>query len=458
MQDPPAGDPVKFIVLAAFAAIPLQWFLLGETALGDIRIHQLAVVFLTFVIVFKYGLPWIERHVRGAQVFIAANLYMIILWVALNVFNGLGMSQPIKQVAFLAGFIAVSALFHQIVQTGETGLVDAMRWSAAAAVTVLLMAFGVSMLSNGVNPIDVVTRAIEAGDPDILQKELFRSSFSGFGYDANQEAIGNLRHEVFGGLLFTMYVAAWATARRPFTVPRQRNVYRGFLIVGSLLLLISLSRSVLVAAAIWPLLSLVRALLTGRVSPRQQVAVVAGVFTAAIMAMTGFLSLLWTRFTEETESYSVRESLISLAFQRIQDNFWTGGIETEGSSSHNFVLDMWQRGGIFVGLPAVFIFVFMSLLWLQQLLRITTVSDELFVLTAAMALPCVRLVTQGGGSLQVVEWMTMALVIGVLAASRDLAKAPPEAEPTDEMLAVTHLRSTQAPTLQRLLSARSRPG
>ena len=447
---------MRFAVLAAFSAIPLQWFILGQTVVGDIRIHQLAVMCLTVVIVFKFGLPWLERHVRGAHVFIAANLYMIILWVAMNFFNGLGMSQPIKQVAFLAGFIAIAALFHHIIRTEDTGLIDAMRWAAAASVTVLLMAFGFSMLSNGVNPIDVVTRAIEAGDPDILQKELFRSSFSGFGYDANKEAIGNLRHEVFGGLLFTMYVASWANARRPLTVPKQRNLYRASLVVGAMLLLISLSRSVLVAAAIWPLLSLVRALMTGRVSPRQQLAVVAGVFGTAILALTGFLSLLWTRFTEETESYSVRESLISLAFERIQDNFWTGGIETEGSSSHNFVLDMWQRGGIFVGIPAVFIFLFISFFWLQQLLRLRTVSDDLFILTAAMAFPCVRLVTQGGGSLQVVEWVILAFIIGVLTACRELANAPPDEEPTESTQAQALLPESQAAALRRLRSARSR--
>jgi O-antigen ligase len=225
-----------------------------------------------------------------------------------------------------------------------------------------------------------------------------------------------------------MYVSSWASIRRPFTVPRHRTLYRASMVAAALLLLISLSRSILVAAAIWPLLSLIRALLTGRVSPRQQIAVVVGAAGAGVLALTGFLSLLWIRFTEETDSYDTREDLIGLALERIQENFWTGGIDVTRTSSHNFALDMWQRGGIFTGLPAVFIFLFISLLWLQLLLRVRTISDELFPLVAAMALPCVRLVTQGGGSLQIVEWVTLAFVLGILAAARETAKRAAEAD------------------------------
>lgn len=455
---------MRFIVIAAFAAIPLQWFLLAESPAGDIRVHQLAAVLLTVAVVAKYGLPWVERGVRGAQLFILLNIYMIVLWVALNIFNGLALSQPIKQTTFLAAYVAVTAFFFFAVRDDNIQMIDTLRFTAVASVTVLIAAFGYSMLSNGVNPLDVLQRAIETGDPDILQKELFRTSFAGFGYDPTQEAIGNLRHEVFGGLLFTMYVASWANARRPLPIGGKRNLFRASMVAGSLLLLISLSRSVLVAAAIWPLLSLFRALATGRVSARQQLAVVVGVIAVAVFAVTGFLSLMWTRFTEETESYNVRESLIGLAFDRIRENFWFGGIETTGTSSHNFILDMWQRGGVFVGLPAVFIFLFISLLWLQQLLLVRTVSDDRFILVAALALPCVRLVTQGGGSLQIVEWVTLAFVMGILAATREAPTESPVGqqgtEPAADSLhkgtglppteAAAMLRPTEALTLTQL--------
>jgi len=455
---------MRFVVIAAFSAIPLQWFLLAESPAGDIRLHQLAAILLTAVIVFRFGLPRLERGIRGVHLFIAANIYLLILWVALNVFNGLGMSQPIKQLTFLATFLAVTALFYFAVLEDDHRLIDTLRWTAAASVTVMIAAFGFSLLSNGVNPIEVVQRSIEAGDPNLLQKELFRSSFAAFGYGEAEEALGNLRHEVFGGLLFTMYVASWANARRPLVIPRQRNLYRAAMVIGSGLLLISLSRSILVAAAIWPLVSFYRAMLTGRVSARQQVAVIAGLIGAAVLAATGFLELLWTRFTEETQSYDVREDLVALALVRIQDNFWMGGIDTVRTSSHNFVLDNWQRGGIFVGLPALFIFLYLSYFWLQLLLRVRTVPDELVPLVAAMALPCVRLVTQGGGSLQIVEWVTLAFVMGVLVATREVPEGSGHEEPQGvepdaaiaRRQAAASLPPTQAAVLKQLRATKAR--
>jgi len=93
---------------------------------------------------------------------------------------------------------------------------------------------------------------------------------------------------------------------------------------------------------------------------------------------------------------------------------------------------MWQRGGIFVGIPALIIFVYISWVWFRLLIQLRTVPDDLFVLVAAMALPCVRLVTQGGGSLQIVEWVTLAFVLGVLAAARvRLADEPSEPSAQD---------------------------
>lgn len=441
---------MRFTIVICLAALPLQWFLLAESPAGDIRLHQFAAVVLTAVIVLRFGLPRLERGVRGAHLFIAANLYMLILWVALNVFNGVAFAQPIKQTMFLATFIAVTALFYFAVREVNNTLIDALRWTATACVAVLIAAFGYSMLSNGVNPIEIIVRSIEAGDPNILQKELFRSSFTGFGYDA-EEARGNLRHEVFGGLLFTMYVSSWANARRPMTIPRHRHIYRAALVVGVLFLLVSLSRSILVAAAIWPLVSFYRAMLTGRVSARQQLAVMGGVIGTAVLAVTGFLEVVWSRFTEETNSYSLREDLISLALQRISENFWTGGVDIERTSSHNFALDMWQRGGIFTGIPAVFIFLFISFLWLRLLLRTRTVPDDLLVLVAAMALPCVRLVTQGGGSLQIVEWVTLAFVMGILAATRETSADSAQAAPlTEADQAAALLPPTQAEALKGL--------
>lgn len=407
---------MRTAVVGGIALLPLQWFVISNVG-GTLRLHQLAAVLLTIVIFMRYGLPKLGRGIEGAQGFIILNIYMIVLWIVMNLFNGLSLSQPIKQMTFLVTFCAVMAMFFYARLDRDHDLVDALRWVVTATVVVMIAAFGFSMISNGVNPVDVLSRTVSSGDPNILQKELFRTSFAGFGYDA-EEARGNLRHEVFGGLLFTMYVSAWAVARRPFQVARHQTIYRIAMGVGILMLLASLSRSILVAAAIWPILSLLRALLLGRVSPRQQVAVLGGLAATGVLAVSGFLAVVWTRFTADTGSYTTRNELLSLAIERIKDNFWTGGIDTERTSSHNFLLDMWQRGGIFVGIPALIIFLYISIVWFRLLTQLRTAPDDVFVLVAAMALPSVRLVTQGGGSLQIVEWVSLAFVFGIIAAHK----------------------------------------
>lgn len=404
---------MRFIGLAAFSALPLQWFVLISSGTNELRLHQIALYGFTFCVAMYWGVGKVAQRLH---VFIAANLYMLITLATMNLYNGDSLSQAILQFTYLALFAATAAYFYRARSASDFRLVDGLRWTALSASLVLIVALGISMISNGVNPVSVMEQAIAAGDPNILQKELFKGSFSGFGYDA-EAARANMRHEVFGGLLATMYISSWATARRPLTESAQRIVYRSAMVVAILMLLVSLSRSVLTAAALWPVISFYRALVTRRVSPRQQLAAIFGVLGTAVLFITGFLDIIWIRFTEDTSSYDTRTTLLSDAVSNIAANFWTGGVDVQRSSSHNFVLDAWLRGGIFVGVPAILVFVLICLLWLRLLLQVRTLPAELMPLVVAVALPAVRLVTQGGGLMQPVEWVTLAFVMGVLAAT-----------------------------------------
>ena len=60
-----------------------------------------------------------------------------------------------------------------------------------------------------------------SGDPEVFQKELFRTAFNGFGLD-EATVRGNIRHEVFGAVLVAMYVASWAVHFRPLVTRAQR--------------------------------------------------------------------------------------------------------------------------------------------------------------------------------------------------------------------------------------------
>ncbi|MEJ7703134.1 MAG: hypothetical protein WKF47_05545 [Geodermatophilaceae bacterium] len=64
------------------------------------------------------------------------------------------------------------------------------------------------------------------------------------------------------------------------------------MVLGAGLLLVSLSRSIIIAAAIWPLLLIGRALVTGRVSKRNQFTGIAVLAGAVVMGLAGVWDLL----------------------------------------------------------------------------------------------------------------------------------------------------------------------
>jgi O-antigen ligase len=255
-----------------------------------------------------------------------------------------------------------------------------------------------------------------------LQRELFRTAFTGFGYD--EEAVrGNIRHEVFGGVLAAMYVAAWATRLRPLTSTAQRVVFNASFGLGVLLIIVSMSRSVMLAALAWPLLSFLRSVVTFRLSGRQ-VALAFGAVAAVLLAVfSGFASVLYVRFTQDTSSYEARDDLLQLAYSNIADNFWTGGVETAGASSHNFILDTWLRSGVFGAVAATAIVVVLVGLWASLIARIGVEPAWMVPVTAALALPIVRLVTAGGGLIPPIQWVLLGFVAGAMAYRQAIGSA-----------------------------------
>ncbi len=126
--------------------------------------------------------------------------------------------------------------------------------------------------------------------------------------------------------------------------------------------------------------------------------------------------------------YEARSENITLALDRIFDNFWTGGVVTEGTSSHNFILDNFQRGGVLVGIPTLIVFFYILGVWLSLLVKLRTLPTEMVPVAAALALPIFRMMTQGGGQISVNGWMTMAFVTGVVHAWKRRERAAEEAQ------------------------------
>lgn len=409
-------------MLFALALIPLQWFTVASSPIGELRMHQLAMFGLTGCVIAVYGFAKIGTATRRLQFFIIANLYMFILTVALDMYNGVLPIQAVQSLLYLISFTVISAFFFYAASDPRGYLVQALRWASVSTIAMLLLAFGVSLLKNGINPLSVIQQTIVTANPQLLTQQLFGKAFVGFGFDLETTQV-QIRHEVFGGMLLSMYVASWAKARYPFTEPRHLAFYRASMVVGTMLVLLSLSRAVTLAALVWPGILLIRAVLSGRVSGAQLSAVIVSFLGLVAIAASGFLAVVWDRFTEDTRGYVGRSENISDAVKRIFHDFWTGGFATATNSSHNFILDNWQRAGVFVAIPAIAVFLYIFGVWLSLLVRIRTLPMEMLPVAAALALPVFRMMTQGGGQISVNAWMTMAFVTGVVQAAYSKQRA-----------------------------------
>ena len=275
------------------------------------------------------------------------------------------------------------------------------------------------MITNGVNPAAVFAKTIATGDPEVLQKELFTSAFTGFGFD--EEAVrGNFRHEVFGAILVAMCVSAACAGIRPFSSRRPRILYRFSIGLAAALIIVSLSRSVMIAAAIWPLLALLRPMLAGRLTPRVVGGALLGLAVTFALSVIGLASVLWIRFTEDTGSYGARDRLYEEAYQNIGDAHVTGGVTTAGASSHNFIIDSWLRSGIFGGVCALVVgFIVVGLL-IRLAVNLHREPSWVLPTAALLALPAVRMFTAGGGLIPPVSWIGLGVAAGLMAYRRQL--------------------------------------
>ena len=397
-----------------FAALPLQWYVVGSTPLGTARAHQVAFLLFAAVVFARYRLRSQEPILRAAMWFVVANVYMLSIWFLIRLYHGGFPDGPVQQFIYLAVFFAVGAYIYRAGRGLEIGALELLRWAAAGAAAALVVGLVLSMLRNGSNPIAVVSQALASANPELLQRELFRSSFEGYGFD-EETVRGNIRHEIFGSILLAMYVASWATRLRPFATTATRVAFRLSMVVCVGLLLISMSRAILIAAAAWPLISFLRSARLFAVSTRQLATAYGAVAAMALVLVSGLGQVLWTRFAEDTGSYTSRAGLYDRAFENIRTHFLTGGVETAGESSHNFVVDAWLQGGILMAIAAAAVLVLLIAAWVVWLVRLPSEADWMLPVTAAFALPIDRMLTSGGGLIPPVEWVTLGFIAGALA-------------------------------------------
>jgi hypothetical protein len=273
------------------------------------------------------------------------------------------------------------------------------------------------MAINGVNPGAILAQTIASGDPELFQKEVFKSAFAGFGL-SEDIVQGNLRHEVFGAVLLAMLVSTWAMRVGSDPTKRQVAVYRAATITGIALLAISLSRSVIIAALILPLLAIIRSARRGELSTAQLVIFFGSAAAVGLLLVSGLGLVIVNRFLNDTTGYESRAGNYDRALAAVPDHWVTGGYDTSGVSSHNFLLDTLLRHGVFAFIPAVVIAGAVLLAFAMLAARLYRLPTFMVPVAAALALPLVRMGTSGGGLIPPVEWLALGFAAGVLTAWR----------------------------------------
>ncbi len=418
---------MRLLVLLLFALLPLQWFGVAATPLGQGRLHQIVMIGFALAVLTRYRPSPYAPVLRAARVFVIASLYMVAAIVAVAAYRGSGPEDGIRQAIYLMIFLAMGGFFCRVARGFEPRALNALRLAVAVTCVSLLVGFSLAMAVNGVNPAAVFAESIAAADPEIFQKEVFKSAFAGFGLD-EEMVKGNLRHEIFGCVLLSMLVSTWAMRVGRVPSQAQVRVYRAAMVLGVVWMTISLSRSILIAAAVWPLLAVLRSSRRGELSTRQVAILFGSAAAVGVVLASGLGAVLVNRFVSDTTGYEARAENYGGAFAAIPDHWLVGGFGTAGVSSHNFVVDTLLRDGIFAAVPAAVMVLTLLVVFALMAMRLHRLPAALVPVVAALALPLVRAGTSGGGLIPPVEWVALGFTAGVLAAWRLSERASEPAE------------------------------
>jgi O-antigen ligase len=406
------------------ALLPLRWFKVVATPAGTVFFHELGFFVLAAIAFATVRGRVFARAIDLTLGFTAAMAAGFAVWTAACLYGGVTLSSTVKEVAYLGCFVAVVGLVVLFAESADPAPLRILRWVGVATTIVLIAALGVSLRQNGVNPVTVLTSAVASGDPTQIESQLFRPAFAGFGFSTT-DTVSQLRHEVFAGLLVALLVGSWALARCPFERVWQRSVYYVVTGVAALMIVLSLSRSIQLAAVAWPLFAGYRLVLRGRLSRRALMAIGVLVVGLIVLAVTGVLAVIGSRLSSSS-SYNARGAKLGDALETIGQHPWAGGQYDDLISSHNFVLDAWLRGGVVMAaLMAVALLIVVARLY-GALRLLGGAPTELVAASAAFVLPLVRMFTIGAGLMTPPEWVALAFGFAATAVyARERARSRP---------------------------------
>lgn len=420
--------------LLCLALLPLQWFVAFRSPLGTIRFSQLGFLLFGFITLSMLSWYWLRTVLSVHFWFFAFFFAGWALWGTAILTHGDPPSFPAQQFAYAAATVGIAA-FIAMAGHRPTSLMPYLRWSAPITLGSLLAAFGVSFSVNGIPVLAVISRSLASGNPGRLTTELYGPAFGGFGF-SSAESVSQMRHEVFAGLLVGMLVGAWAQ-RFPGAPPGALalRAHKVSVLVGSFLLVLSLSRSIQLAAIFWMIVG------AARYAQRNGafLALGAGLFSSIVVGagllLTGAGDVVVARIADP-QSYEARAELVSAALQGIPERALLGGPFRSSESTHTMVLDALLRGGLLMALAWAGMVLVYSWTAARLATRLTAAAWMVPVV-ASFGLPIVRMFTIGAGLMNPPEWMAIAFGLGAAIVVWSPAARPVEKKVSEARLMVS---------------------
>jgi hypothetical protein len=433
----PAGEvlegPLATACLVFVAALTLEWIAISGFAGGFVKPFHVGVLLVIGLCLLKWRperfvVPAFRRH---AGVYGAAYGYLLVVFALgfMHTTPYFSRTEAVRQFSYIGASVFIAALFAWLPgRRAQRRLV----WAGGVTIAVLIVGLVTALTAQGVNAVALLSEALAKGDPDIVSGKLLQTAFRSS--EDFAEAGANLRHKVFAAVL----VATFLTLAFRAVVEGRRGARAAVVAIGltgSLLVLVSLSRSTTVTLVGALALVGARAVVRQRARPASAFVLFAGVAVLVIVAVSPLGTLVVNRFNE-TKSYDSRsEAASSVLSSDLGASVLIGTDATEVEHPpHNLVLDAWLSGGILASAAVVALLLALLKVWGREAIRYVTGRggwvlpvDPLWVLGIGL-LPFVRAFSAGNG-FSMIEWAAVGMFLGIVAANDAAVRSGRSAEP-----------------------------
>ncbi|MBA4794633.1 MAG: O-antigen ligase family protein [Phenylobacterium sp.] len=419
---------VDWPLLLVFALGPIQWVTLLNVGLALKLVHLVMFPMAAYGFAQVLGGPRIVDLPKGTLVFwgaFFAYLFSLVVSLLHSISPTEGFSQIAKMLIY--GVMGLGIALYVGTRPRDMILRTLCLAPLVSAGTFLIVANFV-LAARGISMMGLVVRALESGNPTVLQFALFLNLFNTPDQIASGDIVSTaLRHTALsfiwlGGLAAAVTAMSWTGATASMRVSAVAGVA-----LAATVVILSVSRSLIVATIAASLVLAIAWLSSGR--KITLFGVLASSLAIAVVALiavqgSGVTNIVGQRLgsiSEDGRLGMYAEALDAIAQAPVLGR--GTGAEVAASTRvgrgvvyhqvHNLFLAAWLQGGILsLSCAATYLFALLAMLG-SAVLRARTVPVVGFM-AAILTLPILRSQLSGdGGSFTIGEWLCIALFLGL---------------------------------------------